>query len=96
MTPRTLKTACTSIGSLLLLLGTQPLVAECVSASIANETFYSCSGVLTVVPKEASDAVVLETPAQTPVPDGAQSKADGEKPGKRAPNDHDPVGRPKR
>lgn len=47
------------LATALVILGSQSLSADCVSAILANEVYYSCSGVLTVVPKEAGQAVGL-------------------------------------
>jgi hypothetical protein len=33
-------------------LGLPSVSAECVSATLANEVYYSCSGVLTVIPRD--------------------------------------------
>ncbi|AHE99885.1 hypothetical protein THITH_03030 [Thioalkalivibrio paradoxus ARh 1] len=71
--------------TLLVLVGPQPLSAECVSATVADQVFYSCSGVLTVVPKgEEKDSGLAHEkhPAQsdeeTERPDGDPSAEPGD------------------
>lgn len=46
-----LKRQAIGAGTCFLLFVAQPLAAECVSATLADEVLYSCSGVLTVVPR---------------------------------------------
>lgn len=45
------------LATALVILGSQSLSADCVSAILANEVYYSCSGVLTVVPKDTGRSV---------------------------------------
>jgi hypothetical protein len=47
----------TGIGvTLSLLAGSSVALADCFSQTIAQETYYSCSGVLTIVPAERTGA----------------------------------------
>lgn len=57
MHPTRSKTVPVTFTAVVLLFGSQSLNAECVSATLADEVYYSCSGVLTVVPKETEQAV---------------------------------------
>ena len=41
----------------IVLFGSQSLAEGCVSATLADAVYYSCSGVLTVVPKETGEGV---------------------------------------
>ena len=67
---RTLKRQAIGIGTCLLVFGWQPLAAECVSATFADEVVYSCSGVLTVVPRvdQQDTAPIPETEASVSEP----------------------------
>lgn len=59
-----------------LLLAAPPLAAECVSATLADQVYYSCSGVLTAMPNEdvkqdtdsASDGATGSQEAKRPTP----------------------------
>jgi hypothetical protein len=46
-----------TVTAAIFLLGSQSLAEGCVSATLADEVYYSCSGVLTVVPKETGEGV---------------------------------------
>ncbi len=46
-----------TVTAAIFLLGSQSLAEGCVSATLADEVYYSCSGVLTVVPKETGKGV---------------------------------------
>jgi hypothetical protein len=41
-----------AMATILFIVGTPSVSAECVSATLADEVYYSCSGVLTVIPRE--------------------------------------------
>lgn len=54
-----------------LLAGSSPALAECFSQTIAEETYYACSGVLTIAPAEG--AGTAETGEKNPRDAGAEA-----------------------
>lgn len=46
-----------TVSAAIFLLGSQSLAEGCVSATLADEVYYSCSGVLTVIPTETGENV---------------------------------------
>ncbi len=54
-----------------LLAGSSGALAECFSQTIAEETYYACSGVLTIVPAEGTGAT--EKGVTTPRDAGAEA-----------------------
>lgn len=74
-----------------LLLGSQSLTAECASTTFAEEIHYSCSGVLTVMPRgDSEDAESVRERDRTESGMGPQGRedqpaADEARPANRAP-----------
>lgn len=68
-----LKRQAIGIGTCLLVFAWQPLAAECVSATFADEVVYSCSGVLTVVPR-------VDQPDTAPMPETEASVSEPQDP----------------
>ena len=65
-----------------LLAGSSTALAECFSQTIAEETYYACSGVLTIAPAEG--AGTAETAETTPRDAGAKAAPES-LPGARVP-----------
>jgi hypothetical protein len=59
-----------------VLPGAPGLAADCVSATFADEVYYSCSGVLTVVPRGAKPDAGKDRPSESSTPD-TESAATG-------------------
>jgi hypothetical protein len=51
-----------------VLLGAPAIASDCVSATFADEVYYSCSGVLTVVPRDAEPDADKDRPSESSTP----------------------------
>ncbi len=51
-----------------VLLGVPAVGSDCVSATFADEVYYSCSGALTVVPRDAATQAGKDRASESPTP----------------------------
>jgi hypothetical protein len=59
-----------------VMLGAPAVAADCVSATFADEVYYSCSGVLTVIPRDEEPDAGKDRPSEASTPE-TESAATG-------------------
>ena len=57
------------------LLGVPAVASDCVSATIADKVYYSCSGALTVVPRDAGADTGKDRPPESSTPETGSEAA---------------------
>ncbi len=66
-----------TVSAAIFLVGSQSLAEGCESATLADEVYYSCSGVLTVMPKDTVKSVNLSRDGELQTTESKSENRDG-------------------